>query len=247
MNFFSLFKRNLFYKFKKKQNIDNQRFSRRNLDNLFHHYGSDKSNIFRHTGGHGHGYSKYYNKYLKDLKNKKLRILEIGSYAGASAAAFKKFFINSKIFCFDVNISNFTYSSKDIKVYGIDIKNFKKVEKTLKKIVTQNNNELFDLIIDDGSHNLSDILNTFKNLFKYLNKKGFYIIEDYMFPNFYEYNRDVKDIFVDKMISYLLKKKYFKSNIINKNDQIYFHKNIKRIYRERGRLKDSNICFIRKI
>ena len=68
-----------------------------------------------------------------------------------------------------------------------------------------------------------------------------------MFPNYYEYNRDVKDIFVDKMISYLLKKKYFKSNIINKNDQIYFHKNIKRIYRERGRLKDSNICFIRKI
>ena len=68
-----------------------------------------------------------------------------------------------------------------------------------------------------------------------------------MFPNYYEYNRDVKDVFVDKMISYLLKKKYFKSNIINKNDQIYFHKNIKSIYREGGRLKDSNICFIRKI
>ena len=94
----------------------------------------------------------------------------------------------------------------------------KKVEKTLKKIVSQNNNELFDLIIDDGSHNLSDILNTFKNLFKYLNKKGFYIIEDYMFPNYYEYNRDVKDVFVDKMISYL------KKNILN---QILLTKTIK--------------------
>ena len=44
-----------------------------------------------------------------------------------------------------------------------------------------------------------------------------------MFQIYYEYNRDVKDVFVDKMIDYLLKK-YFKSNIINKTIKFTFTK-----------------------
>ena len=34
-------------------------------------------------------------------------------------------FQKSKIFCFDINISNFKFTSKQISVYGIDIKNKK--------------------------------------------------------------------------------------------------------------------------
>ena len=111
MNFLSLFKRNLIYKFKKKISIKNDFLNnKKDLDELLFFYGSDKAEIFRLKNEKGHGFSKFYEKQLAILKNKPINILEIGSYAGASAAAFSKYFYNSKIFCFDINISNFSTS-----------------------------------------------------------------------------------------------------------------------------------------
>ena len=112
MNFFSLFKRNLIYKFKKKISIDEDTNEKKSLDDLFYFYGSDKANIFRLSNEKGHGYSLFYEEQLQHFKKKKLKVLEIGSYAGASAAAFAQYFPNSDIFCLDINISNFKYVSK---------------------------------------------------------------------------------------------------------------------------------------
>ena len=92
MNFFSLFKRNFIYKFKKKIQIDKDGINNISLDDLFQYYGSDKANQFKIANRQGHGYSKFYSTHLHDLKEKKINILEIGSFAGASAAAFAKYF-----------------------------------------------------------------------------------------------------------------------------------------------------------
>ena len=108
------------------------------------------------------------------------------------------------------------------------------------------NIESFDLIIDDGSHNLSDILIGFNTLFKYLTKKGIYIIEDFKHPNYYKYNRNIDHILIDKMYDNFENKKFFNSNIISKNDQIYFFENIKKIENFKGNLEDSDISFIEK-
>ena len=246
MNFLSLFKRKIIYLIKKKNNIDLDGINSDNLDELFFNYGSDKANIFKNTNKTGHGYAKFYSKHLEKLKNKKLNILEIGSYAGGSAAAFKKYFVKSKIFCFDINISNFKYYSKDIKVFGLDITNLKIQEKILKKIISNKNQNFFDLIIDDGSHQLKDMLVAFRSLFFYLKKGGFYIIEDYMLPNYNDYNRDTKDIKINKMLEYLNKKKLFQSKILKKSFQRHLHENLKKISIHKGNLKDSNICFLKK-
>ena len=168
MNFFSLFKRSILYKIKKKINIDLDNVNKDTLDELFHYYGSDKANTFKKTQGQGHGFSKFYAKHLKHLKQKEIKILEIGSYSGASAAAFIKYFRNSSVYCFDINISKFLYSSKNIHVYGLDINNQNQLEKNIKKISLESNSNFFDIIIDDGSHYLSDILFSLNTLFKYL-------------------------------------------------------------------------------
>ena len=149
MNIFSLFKRNIIYKFKKKISIDDNSLIEKSLDELFHLFGSDKSDIFKGTDAKGHGYSRFYLNQLSHLKNNQINILEIGSYAGASAAAFAKFFPNANIFCFDVNISNFKYESKKIHVFGIDINDEKKIQITLKKIFKQHNFDKFDIIVKE--------------------------------------------------------------------------------------------------
>ena len=246
MNFFSLFKRNLIYKFKKKINIDNDDFNNCRLDDLFYYYGSDKSHIFKHTKDKGHGFSKFYEEHLSEYKNKKVRILEIGSYAGASASAFAKYFPNVEIFCFDVNISKFIYSSNKIKVFGLDIKNEKKVLHTIKNISNNKSSNFFDIIIDDGSHNLKDILIGFKILFRYLKSNGIYVIEDYKYPNYFKYNRDVDDILIDQMLLSLKKKKRFSSMILNEKVQLYLINSIKSIQVYEGNFKSSNIFLIKK-
>tara|TARA_X000001036_G_scaffold263418_1_gene244846 strand:- start:1084 stop:1827 length:744 start_codon:yes stop_codon:yes gene_type:complete len=246
LNFFSLFKRKILYKIKKKINIDRDEVSKKTLDQLFYYYGSDKADIFRHTQEKGHGYSNFYSQNLESFKKKELKILEIGSYSGASAAAFKKYLPNSSIYCFDINISKFDYASKNIHVYGLDINNENELKKILRKITKENELNYFDLIIDDGSHYLKDILFSLKTLFRYLKNEGIYIIEDFKYPNYYDYNRDVDDILVDEMLACLKEKKFFKSNIIKKTDQIYLFDNINKINCYKGNLKDSDICFLKK-
>ena len=247
MNFFSLFKRNILYKIKKKINIDLDNIKKDNLDELFFHYGSDKANIFKKTKDQGHGFSIFYTDNLKHLKDKKINILEIGSFSGASAAAFVKYFKNSNVYCFDINISKFVFSSKNIHVYGLDINKRSKVEKILKNISEGSNSNFFDVIIDDGSHYLSDILFGLKIFFKYLKKGGTYIVEDYKYPNYYNYNRNIDHILVDQVLHNLNKKKFFNSSILKNEDQAFLHSNINLIKTFKGNLKDSDICFIEKV
>ena len=206
MNFFSLFKRNILYKIKNKINIDLDNVNRDTLDELFHYYGSDKANIFKKTQKQGHGFSEFYTQNLKHLKQREIKILEIGSYAGASASAFVKYFPNSKVYCFDINISKFIYYSKNINVFGLNIKDKKKVEKTLSKINSESNSNFFDVIIDDGSHYLSDILFSLNTLFRYVKKGGIYVIEDFNHPNYYDYNKNIDHILVDQMLRNLKEK-----------------------------------------
>ena len=246
MNSLSLFKRKIIYKIKKKIEIDQDVTDDLSLDNLFYKYESDKANIFRIRNDKGHGFSKFYTNYLHNLRNKKLNILEIGSYAGSSAAAFSKYLPNSKVFCFDINISNFKYFSKNIEVFGVDINNINKVKKILQKIFLKNNFENFDLIIDDGSHKLSDILLGLNFFFKYLKNDGIFVIEDYMHPNYYETNRDIDHIFIDELLQNLREKKTFSSSKISFHDQKYLIEKIKEINTFKGNLRDSDICFIKK-
>ncbi len=246
MNFFSLFKRKLLYNFKSKINIDLDNKKDESLDELFHFYGSDKANIFKKTNNKGHGFSDFYTKKFEHLKHKKIKILEIGSFAGSSAAAFIKYFENSSVYCFDINISKFIYSSKNIQVYGLDIKNEGKLKKVLKKINTQTNSDKFDIIIDDGSHYLSDILFGIKFLFRYVNEGGLYVIEDFKHPNYYNYNRDINHILIDQVLQNLKSKQIFNSRIISTEDQLYLQNKIKTIDVYKGNLEDSDICFIKK-
>ena len=246
MNFFSLFKRKILYNLKRKKLIDSDGFDSSSLDNLFHFYGSEKANIFKKNKEIGHGYSSFYEKKLKNFKNKKINILEIGSYAGSSAAAFVKYFPKSNVFCFDINISNFEYKSKNIHVFGIDINNKKKVKKNLEIISNLHKVESFDIIIDDGSHNLSDILNGINVFFKFLKDQGLYVIEDFKHPNYYKYNNNIDHIFIDELLKNLTNKKISKSNILTENSQKYLINSIEKIEIFKGNLADSDISFISK-
>ena len=118
MNFLSLYKRQLLFFFKKKVNIDEDKNKKKStLENLFIKYGSDKASTWNNKKNSGHGYTKYYLKVLEKLKKKNLNILEIGSYSGASAAAFSKFFPKSFTLYFVHSVSKLLHSAENKCVF----------------------------------------------------------------------------------------------------------------------------------
>ena len=246
MNFLSLLKRSLIYKLKKKTNVDLDGIEHSSLDKLFSHYGTDKSEYCKDKKNKTHGFSKYYEKHLSFLKEKKIKILEIGSFSGASAAAFSKYFSNCEIYCLDINISNFKYYSKKIHVFGLDTSNPEMVTKFLKKISLKETFKYFDIIIDDGSHKQSDQLNALNHFYEYLVDGGFYVIEDYKFPNYFKHLNDVNDINIDELINHILKKKLFSSSLISTYVINLLLNTNKNIYKYKGNTDISDMVLIEK-
>ena len=122
-----------------------------------------------------HKYDLVYDNYLSKLKNKKLKILEIGISDGASLKAWSEYFRKSEIIGFDIkkiNLRKKKLLKKSIKVYTGSQSDKKFINFLINKY------KKFDIIIDDGSHRPSDVITSFKTLFNSLAKGGLYFIED---------------------------------------------------------------------
>tara|TARA_Y100000591_G_scaffold219897_1_gene191382 strand:- start:575 stop:1318 length:744 start_codon:yes stop_codon:yes gene_type:complete len=246
LNFLSLFKRGLIYKLKKKINIDLDELDHLSLDELFSHYGTDKSEYSNEKQNKTHGFSKYYVKHLDFFKKKNIKILEIGSFSGASAAAFSKYFPKSEIFCLDINISNFKYHSNKIHVFGLNSSSQKMVLNFFQKINLQKSFKYFDIIIDDGSHKLSDQLKTLNIFYKYLANGGFYVIEDYKFSNYFKHLNDINEINVDELANNIENKNFFSSSLLSNETIDQLMNTIKNVYRYKGNTDISDIVFFEK-
>ena len=124
----------------------------------------------------GHTYGKSYDEIFEQYdKNGNINILEIGIQRGGSLLAWKDYFTNGNMYGVDIKDvilpeyrrEDFTYIIKDIK--DISIKD-------------DLNGVMFDIIIDDGSHYLNDVLFVVDNYLDKLNKGGSLIIEDAQQP-----------------------------------------------------------------
>ena len=248
LNFLSIFKRNLIFRLKKKINIDKDKFQNDiKLEELFSFYKTDKANYIKSKKIYGHGYAEFYEKHFSSLRNKKLNILEIGSFSGASAAAFVKYFKDVNVYCLDINLTKFIYESKKIHPFGLDISNKKLIEKFLNKIGFYENIKHFDIIIDDGSHILSDQLKAIDYFFKYLSIGGYYVVEDYRFCEHLPHLNDTDDPPIRKIFE-ILKKNYKKDFKFLSNQTLeILRKNSSNIFEYNGNQKISSIAFIEKL
>jgi len=187
-----------------------------------------------------HGYTEYYEEWFSKFENPK--ILEIGTWHGASTNMFNEFYdYNCEIWTYDISYNQYWYAQQD------NVHNF---------LGDQNNKtdwdnffkeapDKFDIIIDDGSHKSEHQIHTLYWLYSHLNKNGIYIIEDlhtYMwdelkssplyFLNFW--NRDNKYLFpnqVDELFDNLIDVQI----IHRKNDKTnYCKRSITSILRFKG-------------
>ena len=242
----------LIFKIKKRRNLDtNFKINKqKTLNQIFNFFGSDKGSGVKNPYNKnsnkkiGHAFGKFYEKKFKKIKNKKFNFLEIGTWEGASLASFHNYFKNAYIFGVDRNFK-YKYFSKRIEFIYCDTTNTLNLRNLKKKL----RNKKFKIIIDDGSHLLKDIIRNLNFFFKFLDKGGYYVIEDYNHPKYYNFLNDGnnEELLVDQIIKNLKKKNYFNSKILSKNDQKNLFQNIKSINIYKGNMKDSDILFLEKI
>ena len=119
-----------------------------------------------------HGYTEIYGEYISD--NEKSALLEIGIWHGDSIRMWNEYNPNLDIHAIDIdpNISSYLIGTESFKFYLGNQSDEIFLNSVLESIGNIN------FIIDDGSHNHDDILNSFKFIFPKLKSGAIYFIED---------------------------------------------------------------------
>lgn len=136
----------------------------RTLDELALKHGTDKSSKV-------HFYTRHYERYFAPLRDKELKILEIGIQEGKSLKMWRDYFPNATIIGVD-KVDSGQYGEDRVIIVQAD----QSKENQLLQLISYFGS--FDIIIDDGSHINKDMLLTFETLFPALNPGGLYVVED---------------------------------------------------------------------
>lgn len=116
-------------------------------------------------------YFKIYESYFESIRDRVLKILEIGIGEGGSLWMWNEYFPNSEIIGIDIKDKS-KFEGKGVKIY----QGSQSDKKFLKKVIEKEGP--FDIIIDDGSHVIPDQFVSFVTLFPNVINNGLYIIED---------------------------------------------------------------------
>lgn len=138
-------------------------------------YTSYKDIYHQNDGYASHKWTNYFDVYdaaYQKFIGKSPNVLEIGVQNGGGLENSNKYFLNGNIYGVDINpkVCNLKFSP-NIQVFCFDAANKQEFDKNLADIN-------FDIILDDGSHKCSDVINSFNNLFSKVNPGGVYVIED---------------------------------------------------------------------
>ena len=115
----------------------------------------------------GHHYGVAYDKLFSLFdRNAEINILEIGTQRGGSLAAWREYFPNAKITGIDI-VDCVTEENKreDIDYVICDVNKYE-------------TDEMFDIVIDDGSHWLKDVVPSVYYFTRRLKPGGVMIVED---------------------------------------------------------------------
>jgi hypothetical protein len=156
-----------------------------NLINILNHYNLNNTNTLHGTDKNtGHSYiENFYEKAFEEYKDKEINLLEIGIACGASLFLWKKFFSNGNFYGLDIH----NVLKEEYKFDGANYMMENAYDlNTLRKLPN------FDIIIDDGPHDLESQVFALQNYSDKLIKGGILVIEDIQ-------NEDNLKILIDKI------------------------------------------------
>ena len=151
-----------------------------NLCELGKKYDTDKSSQRNNVTNirHCHPYTLFYDGLFRDKKNENLKIAELGILDGGSLLMWREYFTNAQIYGFEYDeklIHNFKskFNNDRITLIDIDVRSKDSIIKGFEEL-----NTLYDVIIEDTTHQFEDQIRVIENAYQYLKPGGILIIED---------------------------------------------------------------------
>jgi predicted O-methyltransferase YrrM len=143
-------------------------------------YDTDKSSQRNNVtdNRHCHPYTLFYDGLFRNRKEKPLKIAELGILEGASLLMWQEYFKNAEIYGFEYNnvlINNFkqNFNNERITLANVNVTNKESIVNAFGKL-----NVLYDVIIEDTTHQFEDQIRVIENTYQYLKPGGILIIED---------------------------------------------------------------------
>mgnify|MGYP003642027315 CR=1 FL=1 len=153
------------------------------LTDLARECGNDKIKDCHSFGGSS--YMDHYERLFRPIKDDVKVALEIGVNTGTSIGIWSEYFANAKILGLDINPECLRHNSDRAEIF---IGSQDEVA-TLSKITDKY--PLIDIVIDDGSHLVDDMISSFEYLFPFVKNGGYYVIED-LYTTYRDLTEDVK-------------------------------------------------------
>jgi len=122
-----------------------------------------------------HGYTRQYDRHFAHLRDKPVKLLEIGVFRGASLLLWKHAFPRGKIYGLDKNTAmwqKYLKNQRRVKVFVGRQEDDAFLQSTIVPAGP------YDIIIDDGGHTPDEQLASFKQLWPHVAPGGQYVIED---------------------------------------------------------------------
>lgn len=121
----------------------------------------------------GHNFIEIYDELFTQYRDQMGSFFEIGILNGGSHLMWREFFPNANIYGIDIKDYSKQSANSGIKTFVADQSNREDLANALNEF-----GETFDVILDDGGHAMDHQQVSLGFLFPFLNKGGYYIIED---------------------------------------------------------------------
>tara|TARA_R110002110_G_scaffold111797_1_gene278280 strand:- start:1377 stop:1961 length:585 start_codon:yes stop_codon:yes gene_type:complete len=139
--------------------------------------------------GTKHSYIDYYDELFDDIKNEKLNVMEIGVLFGGSLKMWETYFVNSQIYGmedFSQKTGQSYYNNAPVVSEEIikDLENIERINlfniscEDIQEVEQQTSGIIFNVIIDDASHDPDQQRLNMSTFLKKVAKGGIYICED---------------------------------------------------------------------
>ena len=139
--------------------------ARPTLDALGLKHGTDKAS-------NHHNYLGFYERFLRDMRDDHMRVLEIGVHGGASVRMWEEFFPNATIVGVDIDPTCLRHASGRISIELLDQSDLAALARLIRGYAP------FGLIVDDGSHVWAHQITSLRTLYPHVQPGGTYVLED---------------------------------------------------------------------